>query len=105
MLVPEEFDAIVPSDLADLLPVFLANRQRELEELRAALEREDFEALRHLGHRMKGLGEPYGFPRISALGSRIEQSAREARSTSLASLVEQYADYLSNVQITYGPPS
>jgi len=105
VLVPEEFEATVPSDLADLLPVFMANRQRELEELRAALEAEDFQALRYLGHRMKGLGEPYGFPRISALGARIEQSAREAEGISLASLIEQYADYLANVQITYGPPS
>ncbi len=61
----------VAKDLADLIPVFFKNRQKELETLRAVHAAKDYEQLRQLGHRMKGVGNSYGFARISEMGSEI----------------------------------
>jgi len=91
----------VAKDLADLIPVFFTNRHKELESLRSALAREDFEQLRHLGHRMKGVGTSYGFTTVSEIGKRIENGARGSDRNAIEACIGEYADYLSKVQVVY----
>jgi len=92
---------IVQKDLEDLIPVFMRNRHKELDALRVALAAADFEQLRQLGHRMKGVGNSYGFTHISTLGKYIEDGARSGDRASLAARISEYEEYLSKVQITY----
>ena len=91
----------VARDIEDLIPVFLKNRQKEVDTLRVALAAADFEQLRQLGHRMKGVGNSYGFDHVSTLGHHIEQGARSGDRASLEATISEYADYLSKVQIVY----
>src|SRR6185436_11451971 len=91
----------VAKDLADLIPTYLANRKKELESLRAALAAADFEQLRQLGHRMRGVGNSYGFERVTSLGKEIEDGAKSGDKDSLATHIAAYGDYLSKVQIAY----
>ena len=92
---------IVQKDLEDLIPVFMRNRHKELDALRVALAAADFEQLRQLGHRMKGVGNSYGFSHISTLGKYIEDGARSGDRASLQARFSEYEEYLSKVQITY----
>ena len=91
----------VAKDLADLIPVFFKNRQKEVETLRAALAAADFDQLRQLGHRMKGVGNSYGFATVSEIGKRIEDGAKGSDAKSIGACIGEYADYLSKVQIVY----
>jgi HPt (histidine-containing phosphotransfer) domain-containing protein len=91
----------VDKTLEDLIPTFLANRRKELDALRAALAAADFEQLRHLGHRMRGVGNSYGFERVSEIGRSIEDGARSGDKGSLEQQIASYDDYLSRVQIAY----
>ncbi|HZM36140.1 MAG TPA: Hpt domain-containing protein [Burkholderiales bacterium] len=91
----------IAKDLEDLIPTFLRNRNKELDTLRAALSAADFEQLRQLGHRMKGVGISYGFDQVSAIGKSIEEGARRGDRASLEASVKQYGDYLAKVQVTY----
>jgi HPt (histidine-containing phosphotransfer) domain-containing protein len=95
------FVVTVARDLEDLIPTFMKNRRKELDNLKNALAAADFEQLRQLGHRMKGVGVSYGFERISALGKAIEDGARSGDRPMLESSVAQYDDYLARVQIAY----
>lgn len=92
---------VVDKDLEDLIPVFMNNRHKELETLKAAVAAADFERLRQLGHRMKGVGNSYGFARISEIGKRIEDGARGDDDAAIRGCIEDYADYLSRVQVVY----
>jgi len=92
---------IVAKDLADLIPVFFRNRQKEVETLRSALAAGDFDQLRQLGHRMKGVGNSYGFAKVSEIGKRVEDGARAGDKTAIDACVGEYADFLSKVQIVY----
>jgi len=96
-----DFKVTVDRDLEDLIPVFMKNRSKELETLRIALAAADFEQLRQLGHRMKGVGNSYGFARVSTLGKHIEDGARSADRASLEACIVEYGEYLSKVQVTY----
>lgn len=91
----------VAKDLADLIPVFFKNRQKEVEALRAALSARNYEQLRHLGHRMKGVGNSYGFAKISEIGKRVEDGARSDDPPAIDACIGEYADYLSKVQVVY----
>jgi HPt (histidine-containing phosphotransfer) domain-containing protein len=91
----------VAKDLEDLIPVFMGNRKKELETLRTALGAADFEQLRQLGHRMRGVGNSYGFELVSTLGKEIEEGARRRDKAALESHIATYGEYLSRVQVAY----
>jgi len=91
----------VPRDLEDLIPVFMSNRKKELDALRIALAAADFEQLRQLGHRMKGVGNSYGFAQVSDFGKHVEDGARSGDRALLESTIVRYTEFLSRVQITY----
>src|SRR5512138_873118 len=91
----------VQKDLEDLIPVFMSNRRKEVDALRVALATADFEQLRQLGHRMKGVGNSYGFAQVSDFGKRIEDGARSGDRALLETTITSYGDFLGKVRITY----
>lgn len=91
----------VPKDLEDLIPVFMSNRKKELDALRVALVAADFEQLRQLGHRMRGVGNSYGFAQVSDFGKHVEDGVRSGDRALLESTIARYNEFLSKVQITY----
>jgi HPt (histidine-containing phosphotransfer) domain-containing protein len=97
----QEYEVIVRKDLEDLIPTFLANRQKEVGLLASALVAEDLATLRQLGHRMKGIGDSYGFGLITALGKRIEQFANTSDLSGLAECVAQYNEFLLKVNVRF----
>jgi HPt (histidine-containing phosphotransfer) domain-containing protein len=97
----KSFTVVVDKELEDLIPVFMKNRHKEVETLRSALAAADFEQLRQLGHRMKGVGNSYGFENVSVLGRKIEDGARSGDRAALGGCITEYADYLSRVQVVF----
>ena len=93
------YTAVVAKDLEDLIPVFIKNRAKEVESLRTALGAGD--QLKQLGHRMKGVGNSYGFAPISDFGKTIEDSAKTGDNAAVATCIAAYADYLAKVKIVY----
>jgi len=91
----------VAKDLEDLIPTFMNNRRKELDTLRVALAASDFEQLRQLGHRMKGVGNSYGFEHVSVLGKQVEEGARSGDRASLEACIKDYSEYLSRVEVSY----
>jgi HPt (histidine-containing phosphotransfer) domain-containing protein len=91
----------VTKDLEDLIPTFMKNRAKEIDTLRSALAGADFEQLRRVGHRMKGVGTSYGFAKVSLIGHQLEDRAKAADRAALAASIDEYADYLARVKIVY----
>ena len=96
-----DYKVIVARDLEDLIPVFLRNRKKEVDSLRVALAAADFEQLRQLGHRMRGVGNSYGFDQVTTLGKEIEDGARKEDKATIERNIDAYGDYLAKVQVTY----
>ena len=91
----------VAKDLEDLIPTFMKNRAKELETLRAAHAAGNFEQLRQIGHRMKGVGNSYGFEKVSVLGKQIEDHARSNDLAGIGARIAEYVDYLAGLKIVY----
>jgi len=88
-------------DLEDLIPGFMENRQIDLQKLEQALEDQDYETLRSIGHNLKGVGGGYGFHDMTAMGAAIEEGARENKLEIVKENVTKLSHYLSNVEIVY----
>ncbi len=86
------------ADMAEMIPAYLENRARDLKLLYQGLEDQDWEALRRLGHRMKGSGAGYGFAHVTELGQELEQAARAQRGERARAAIDQLEAYLSQVE-------
>lgn len=93
--------ARVTRDIADLVPQFLRSREIELESLGAALATHDEARLVELGQRMRAVGEPYGFPQITALGRQIIEAGVDRDFDSISRLIAQYKAYLGEVEVVH----
>jgi histidine phosphotransfer protein HptB len=91
----------VDREIQDLVPTFLANRQRDLRALGEALKTGDFNAVRIIGHNLKGVGGGYGFHEISEIGALIEKAGKDAQTEALGELVARYARYLEAVDVEF----
>ena len=91
----------VDNDLADLIPGYLANREKDIIAIREALEKKDLETIRILGHSMKGSGGGYGFETITDIGMLMEKAAMEGNGEDISLQVKRLEDYLRRVEIVY----
>ncbi|MBF0370525.1 MAG: Hpt domain-containing protein [Magnetococcales bacterium] len=98
---PDRIKVSIDSDLEDITPGYLANRQKDLLNLPEALKNKDFSALQVIGHRMKGSGAGYGFDAITDIGRLIEMAARDQNEADIQKGIDDLRDYLDRVEVTY----
>ena len=91
----------VDSNIEDLIPGFLENRQKDVKSIYDALEKEDYETIRILGHSMKGAGGGYGFDEITDIGRSIEESAEGKNQEEVKKWVINLSNYLDRIEIVY----
>lgn len=97
----EKFTVKVERDLEDLIPIFLKTRQQDLDGLAKGLAVNDFQAMRMIGHGMKGSGSSFGFHPVSTMGAVIESAAIAGDSAVIADQLAAFRDYLLRVDISY----
>lgn len=92
---------IVDSDLEDLIPMFMENRFKDIEEMKSCLLGMDIERIQFISHSLKGVGGGYGFDEITNIGRELEQSAKNSDQKLIKELIEKLEEYLKNVIITF----
>jgi len=88
-------------DLRDIIPLFLANKREEINHIREALLREDFETILFIAHQIKGSGGGYGFDAITELGKSIEEAASGRNEALILNCLDELASYLDRVEVVY----
>lgn len=91
----------VDSDLEDLIPGYLQNRRQDVDAILQALENQDFETIRVLGHTMKGTGGGYGFDAITEMGRALEEAAKSRNAQAIHQGVAALLDYLQAVEVVF----
>ena len=91
----------VEPEIADLIPGYLLNREKDIAAIYAALEKKDMATVRILGHSMKGSGGGYGFEAITNIGMLIEKAAKDGNDESIRLQVKRLEDYLLQIEIVY----
>jgi HPt (histidine-containing phosphotransfer) domain-containing protein len=92
---------MVEKDLEVLVHRFLARKRDDLDRARAALAAGDFETIRRIGHDLKGAGEGFGFPELSAFGAALERAAVLHNERALGDELVAVDQFLSRLRITF----
>ena len=91
----------VDSDLEDLIPGFLENRQRDISAILETLGRNDYASIAKAGHIMKGVGGGYGFEAITDIGGAIEQAAKQKDPEKIKHCLNELFNYLQHIEIVF----
>ena len=78
---------------------YLGNCRSSLHALKDAIQRLDFEFVRVYGHRMKGCGAPYGFPKLTETGAALEQGAKAGNAEDLRHHAAALEAYLEAIEL------
>ncbi|MBA2485932.1 MAG: Hpt domain-containing protein [Nitrospira sp.] len=87
----------IEQEIQQRRPKFLEHRRTDLGVMQRAAAQQDFEALKAMGHRIKGVAGSYGFPDIGADGQRLEQSAQARDLAAIHLAIEHLAAILAQV--------
>jgi PAS domain S-box-containing protein len=90
----------VDPEISELIPDFLQHKRDDLSLLIGALERGDFDALRSIGHRMKGEGAGFGFQMMSEIGMALEEAGKNRNLKLAQDQVWALSRYLDHVEVT-----
>jgi HPt (histidine-containing phosphotransfer) domain-containing protein len=90
----------VDQNMKEIIPEFLQNSREDVQVLLEALERNDYETIRRIGHGMKGACG-FGFDYLQELGSSLEQTAKAGNSADARRLINELAAYLERVKPIY----
>ncbi len=102
--MPKPKIEIVTADkaLRGIMPVFLEQTRREIDELQKACNRSDYQTIRLMGHSLKGSSPNYGFHRLGDIGRRIEMAADEGQPIEIISgFIQEIIDHMESVEIVY----
>ncbi len=91
----------IDPDIKELIPGFIKNRYEDIFCLQQHILNRDFNAIRILGHSMKGFGAGYGFYGISDLGASLESAAIREDIPELEVLHQEFSNYLEQIDIVY----
>lgn len=89
-------------EIADLIPGYLENRKKNIVSMREALDNDDYETIRFIGHNMRGSGEGYGFSAISDIGAALERAANQNNKDDIQIKIDELEDYVGRVEVVYG---
>ena len=100
----QRIQANLDERLRSIVPTYLEGRRRDILTLSTALDKDDYEQIRIVGHKMRGSGTGYGFPEISAIGQRIELAAEGRDAKKSRELLTELSDYLDMLELTIRKP-
>ena len=89
------------NSVSALAPRYLKNLEKELVKLHAAITAADFPTLERIGHNLRGTGGGFGFPRITALGTTLEQAAKDQTLFEVQATVATFDAYLHELLAIY----
>jgi len=91
----------VEKELEELIPGFLKNKRKDLDNIHTALQANDFKELKRLGHKVSGSAGGYGFEVFGELANKLETLAASGRKTELEKIYKEMVNHLENVEIVF----
>lgn len=89
----------IDSEMAELIPPFLAECRRELEAMEHSLVDADFKAIALMSHQLTGSGASYGFQYLTDASRRIETGVRGRDAVLIKAELDSIRRYLDRVKV------
>ena len=91
----------VDEELKDILPSFLANREKDITTLKEAVEAGDLKTLEKVGHKVAGSSGGYGFDELGQLARSIEVAAKANDVEKAKELIQAFEKYVGEIEVVY----
>ncbi|MBF0350610.1 MAG: response regulator [SAR324 cluster bacterium] len=90
------YQVAIPRMLAPIMPKILESKRNQCQELRNALEQKDFEAIRKLGHKIRG---SHNLDKVNAQGRSLENCPSDDVEI-FTGMIDELEDFLTHVAFT-----
>ena len=87
--------------LKKIIPGFLENRQKDLNDLNVAIKEKSFKKIEQIGHQLKGSAGSYGFITLSHLGNDLEYAAQHENINDANLVIAKISEHLKLLEIDY----
>lgn len=87
--------------LRPLAPLFMKTAFDNARNMRQALDANDLETIRRLGHSLKGAARTYGLDELGERGLALEEAAGGADGARLKGLLDELDDYMGKIRIAF----
>jgi HPt (histidine-containing phosphotransfer) domain-containing protein len=77
-----------PENIQEYLPQFFENRRKDCAKAKAALKHDNFEDVSRVGHVIKGVARPFGFPDLETMGLKLEEAGLSKDLNSCLRIIE-----------------
>ncbi len=91
----------VDSDLEEIVPGFIEDWIKETKSMQEALEKNDYDTIRKIGHDMKGTGGACGFDDVTDMGSKLEITAKNMDSDAIREILGALSSYFKKIEVIY----
>ena len=92
---------IVDAELEDIFPTYLKNRASDMLELEKELASENFEQMRHIGHKIVGNAAGYGLEDLSHFSRQLEDAAKSKDLSMCQKSIKDMATYLNDLELVF----
>ena len=100
-LMAEKIYLNLDKKLRKIIPGFLENRKKDLDDLHLAKEKSDFSKIELIGHQLMGSAGSYGFSTLSKLGKDLELAAQNKKIDDANLIISKIEDHLNLLEIDY----
>jgi HPt (histidine-containing phosphotransfer) domain-containing protein len=77
-----------PENIQEYLPQFFENRKKDCKKAKLALQEENYQDVARVGHAIKGVARPFGFPELETMGLKLEEAGIEKEYDACARIIE-----------------
>ncbi len=88
-------------EFRDIIPLFLDERQKEINLVLEAVESANYEQIYSLGHKMQGASEAFGFTTVSEIGQALKESAMKGENELIQNRIAELKNYLDQLENDY----
>lgn len=93
--------ALVNSALKDIIPGMLEGWRQEIHIMRQAVNKNDYEAVRKISHKMKGTGGMFGLAGITEMGGGLETAAINMNKEGMEKNLRMLTSYVKEVRLSF----
>ncbi|MDD5686459.1 MAG: Hpt domain-containing protein [Elusimicrobia bacterium] len=89
----------VRPEIAEIIPVYIERRKKDIIVMENALLKNDLETIRKISHKIKGTGSLYSLDEISHIGRELEAGAKNNNYEDMKKYICELSDFVSNLEI------
>lgn len=101
IILSEKFKITVDKDIEEIVPMFLENRLKDIEQLKAFIEQQDITQIEVISHKLAGNAGSYGFTDLGLIGAKMEQACKDKDMNEIQNKFQEFVNYMNNLEVEY----